>query len=85
MAINNVPQTVTDLVDCFLLLSVQLAITHSVLFEEISNLVAGCQEVVITNMVIVSSGKLCLREVNFLSRRRRYQDILVLPEGGPRC
>ena len=57
---DKLPQTVTDLVDGFLLFSVESAIAYSILFKEISNLVSRCQEVFVADVVVVPSGKLRL-------------------------
>ena len=51
----------TYLVHGFTLVSVEFSsLIHRVLFEEEADLVPGCQEVVISDVIIVSGSELCL-------------------------
>ena len=52
-----------DLIDSLLLVPVQFAIGHGVLFKEVANLVSRRQEVIIPDVIIVSGGESRLKDV----------------------
>ena len=55
-----------NLIDSLLLVTNQLSIDNSVLFQEKTYLISGSQEVVIANMIVISSGELCLLHVAYM-------------------
>ena len=64
------PHTMTDLVHCLLLLASQFSILINRLFlQEVADLVARGQKVVISDMIIVSSGKLGLPSIEYTALR----------------
>ena len=52
-----------DLIDSLLLVPVQFAVGHGVLFKEVANLVSRRQEVIIPDVVIVSGSESRLKDV----------------------
>ena len=62
----------TDLIDSMVLLSCQVsALVDSIFFEEVANFVARRKEVMVTNMIVVTSGEFGLTTMD-LSRNRDY-------------
>ena len=62
----------TDLIDSMVLLSCQVsALVDSIFFEEVANFVARRKEVMVTNMIVVTSGECGLTTMD-LSRNRDY-------------
>ena len=67
-------ETMTDLIDSMVLLSCQVsALVDSFLFEEVANFVARRKEVMVTNMVVVTSRKFGLTMMNL----HRNQDYVI--------
>lgn len=61
---RKIKRAVTDLIDSLGLLSFQLAmVVDSVLFQEVTNFVTGCQEVVVSDMIFVASRELGQRMI----------------------